>query len=205
MAELAAKPTAVQKSLAMVKRDLQYGENTQAAEEALTGLGRLLGLEASRPDNQAPAKRTGPDVLWRYGPSKSGAAIEAKMNKKPGSQYQKKDDIGQFHDHLAYLKKKHPGETFFQAIVGLPLPVSAESNPPNELRIVPLEEFQELAARVEQMYDFIEVSTDNDAPAVKVERWLQTLGLSWPQCFDGLAYTLANDLKRADAQPEQPV
>ena len=205
IAELAAKSTAVQKSLTVVKRDLVYGENTKAAEAALAELGKLLGLEGTRPDNQPAPKKTGPDVLWRYTSSKSGVALEAKTNKKADSQYQKKDDIGQFHDHLVYLRRKFPGETFFQAIVGQQLPVSTESNPTDELRIVPLEGFQELAGRVEQMYNFIEASTDSDAAAVKAERWLQTLGLSWPQCFDGLPYTLATDLKKADAQSEQVI
>jgi len=186
----------------MVKRNLKYGENTKAAEEALAELGKLLGLEASRPDNQPAPKKTGPDVLWRYTRSKSGVALEAKTNKNADSQYQKKDDIGQFHDHLVYLKKQFPGETFFQAIVGQQQPVSMESNPTDELRIVPLEGFWELVGRVEQMYNFIETSTDSDAQPVKAERWLQTLGLSWPQCFDSLPFTLANDLKRADSQSE---
>jgi hypothetical protein len=205
VAELATKPAAVQKCLSNVKRDLVYGENTKAAEAALSDLGRLLGLEATRPDNQPAPKKTGPDVLWRYTPSKSGVALEAKTNKKTDSQYQKKDDIGQFHDHLVYLKKKFPSETFFQAIVGRQLPVSDESNPTDELRIVPIEGFQDLVSRVEQMYNFIETSTDSDTLAVKAERWLQTLGLSWPQCFDSLPYTLANDLKKPDVQSEQAV
>jgi len=123
----------------------------------------------------------------------------SKTNKKPDSQYQKKDDIGQFPDHLVYLIKKYPGETFFQAIVGRTLPVSNESNPPDDLRVVPLESFHELLGRVEQMYNFIESSTDSDPVAVKAERWLQALGLSWPQCFDSLPFKMATDLKKVDA------
>jgi len=205
VAELATKSSAVQKSLKMIKQDLEYGDNTKSAEAALAELGKLLGLEASRPDNQPAPERTGPDVLWRYAPSKTGVALEAKTNKKTGSQYQKKDDIGQFHDHLVYLKKQFPGEIFFQAIVGRELPVSTESNPTDELRIVPLEGFRELAGRVEQMFNFIEASTDSDPTPVKAERWLQTLGLSWPLCFDSLPFALANDLKRVDSQSEQVV
>ena len=102
VAQLAAQPASVQKALNIVKRDLVYGENTKPAEAALNELGRLLGLEATRPDNQPAPKGTGPDVLWRYTPWKTGVALEAKTNKKEGSQYQKKDDIGQFHDHLVY-------------------------------------------------------------------------------------------------------
>ncbi|MBL8240514.1 MAG: DEAD/DEAH box helicase family protein [Bryobacterales bacterium] len=204
IAENAAKIAKVHKALETVKKDLQYGENTKPSEEALAILGKLLGLDVTRPDNDHdPKKKTGPDVLWRYGPSKSGMALEAKTNKKTGSQYQKKDDIGQFHDHIAFLKKHFPEETFFQAIVGRSLPVSMESNPSDALRIVPLEGFQELVSRVEQLYNFLESSTDGDALPVKAERWLQTLGLSWPQCVDGLPYTLANDLKRGDIQTDQ--
>lgn len=83
--------------------------------------------------------------------------------------------------------------------------MSIESNPTDELRIVPLEGFQDLAGRVEQMYNFIETSTDSDALPVKAERWLQMLGLSWPECFDSLPFALANDLKRVDSQSEQVV
>jgi hypothetical protein len=201
VAELAAKPTALRASLNAVKTKLAYGENTKPTEAALCDLGKPLGLEATRPDNSGPTK-TGPDVLWRYTPSKAGVALEAKTNKKPGSQYQKKDDIGQFHDHVAYLRKTFPRETFFQSIVGPLLPVSDESNPPDELRIVPLEGFQDLAARVEQMYDLIDSSTDGDPPEVKAERWLQSMGLAWPLCFDSLSYSLACDLKRQDGESE---
>jgi hypothetical protein len=190
VAERAARSAAVHKSLVSLRQGLAYGENTNAAEAALEELGKLIGLEASRPDNQPGPKKTGPDVLWRHAPSKSGVALEAKTNKKANSQNKKKDDIGQFHDHLVYLKNKFPAETFFEAIVDPLLRVSDESNPTDELRIVPLEGFQELVGRVEQMYNFIETSTDSDSLAVKAERWLQMLGLSWPQCFDSLPCTL---------------
>jgi hypothetical protein len=199
VAEFYAKPATLRAILKAVKAGLAYGDNTKPAEAALCDLGKLLGLEATRPDNSGP-KKTGPDVLWRYTPSKAGVALEAKTNKKAGSQYQKKDDIGQFHDHVAYLRKHFPGEIFFQSIVGPLLLVSDESNPSDELRIVPLEGFQDLAARVEQMYDFIDSSTDGDPPEVKAERWLQSMGLTWPQCFESLSYSLASDLKRRDVQ-----
>jgi len=201
IAEIAAKPSAFRARLKAIKTNLIYGENTRAAEETLCDLGKLLGLECTRPDNSG-AKKTGPDVLWRHIPSKAGVALEAKTDKKPTSQYQKKEDIGQFHDHVAFLKKAYAGETFFLGIVGRSLPVSDESNPPAELRIVPLEGFHDLANRVEQMFNFIESSTDTDPVEVKVERWLRHLGLSWPQCFDSLPYKLATDLQRPDAQPD---
>jgi hypothetical protein len=46
MADLAAKPTAVQKALSTVKRDLVSGDDTKPAEAALAELGKFLGLEA---------------------------------------------------------------------------------------------------------------------------------------------------------------
>ena len=201
VAELASKPTTRRAMLKGIKTGLAYGDNTKPAEAALCDLGKLLGLEATRPDSSG-SQKTGPDVLWRYMLSKAGAALEAKTNKKAGSQYQKKDDIGQFHDHVAYLRKHFPDETFFQSIVGPLLPVSDESNPPEDLRIVPLEGFQELATRVEQMYDFIDSSTDSDPLEVKAERWLQSMGLTWPQCFDSLSHSLASDLQRNRGQSE---
>jgi len=202
VAALAGDAVTAQKSLAKIKTGLAYGEQTKVAEAALCSLGQLLGLVSSRPDNDKPTK-TGPDVLWRYTPAKIGAALEAKTDKKPKSQYQKTEDIGQFHDHIQYLTKAHPGETFFKAIVGPALPVSRESHPPDDLRIVSLEEFQELADRVRMMYDYIAASTDKDPLAVKAQRWLSYLGLEWPQCFEALPFSLATDLQRDEVSAEE--
>jgi hypothetical protein len=73
--------------------------------------------------------------------------------------------------------------------------VSQKSNPPDDLRIVQLEEFQNLTQRVEDLYNYLESSTDNDAAPIRVERWLISLGLNWPDCFEALSYKLAIDLK----------
>ena len=73
-------PAGSGKTLAKIKRDLVYGEDTKPAEAALAELGRLLGLTASRPDNTKP-KKTGPDVLWRHTHSMTGVALEAKQTK----------------------------------------------------------------------------------------------------------------------------
>ncbi len=199
---LARNPVNVQKRLAMVKRDLVYGEDTKPAEAALAELGSLLGLTASRPDNDKP-KRTGPDVLWRHSASKTGLALEAKTDKKLNSQYQKTGDIGQFHDHVQYLMRAHSGENFYKTIVGPILPVSRQCHPPEDLRIVSLEEFQELAERVQMMYDYIAASTDNDPLPARAQRWLSHLGLEWPQCFDALPFSLATDLQREEMSADE--
>ena len=103
-----------------IKLTLIYGDETKAAEAALADLGVLFGLTASRPNLISEKLKTGPDVLWRSVPTKAASLWQAKQktDKKPDSMYQKKDDIGQFHDHVGYLKMKHSKETFILAIVG---------------------------------------------------------------------------------------
>jgi hypothetical protein len=204
IASLAHDFTNVQKTLARIKRDLVYGSDTKPAEAALHELGRLLGLSASRPDNTKP-KKTGPDVLWRFIPAAAGVALELKTDKKTGSQYTKKEDIGQFHDHVQYLLKKHSGEEFLKVIVGRLLAVSREAHPPDGLRIIELEEFQQLAGRVTKLYDYINASTDGDALPIQAQRWIEFLGMEWPQCMDGLAYSLANDLQRDERTADEIV
>jgi len=74
---------------------------------------------------------------------------------------------------------------------------------PDDLRIVSLEEFQELAERVRMMYDYIAASTDKDPLPVKAQRWLSYLGLEWPQCFEALPFSLATDLQREETSAEE--
>lgn len=202
IASLAQDFASVQKTLAKVKRDLVYGSNTKPAEAALQDLGRLVGLSASRPDNAKP-KKTGPDVLWRFVTAKAGVALELKTDKKTGSQYTKKEDIGQFHDHVQYLLRNHAGEKFLKVIVGRLLAVSRESHPPDDLRIIELEEFQKLAHRVSELYAFINASTDGDTLPVRAQRFIEFLGLDWPKCVEGLAFSLATDLQRDETTADQ--
>lgn len=193
---LAKKMVQVRKSLKRIRCDLAYGDKTNQAESAIAELGNLLGLIVSRPDKDSKTK-TGPDVLWRHKQSKTGVALEAKTDKKLSSQYNKKDDIGQFHDHVQYLKNAHSGEKFRKVIVGRILPVSSASNPPEDLWIIGLEAFLELLMRVEQLYTLIEAATDNDPLAERAARFLQPLGLCWPECIDALPRRLAVDLQKS--------
>jgi hypothetical protein len=171
---------------------LEYGPETNKTEQALRELGDLLGLVASRPDKE---KKTGPDVLWRSVEQKSGAALEAKTDKKTTSQYQKVDDIGQFDDHIRFLNRTHPGEHFHKVIVGFKLPVSSNANPPDDLLIIPLEQFIELTGRLGEMIEFVESSAHESDMAVCVEKALAAFGLSWPRCLTSLESHLAVDLR----------
>jgi hypothetical protein len=129
---------------------------------------------------------------------KSGVALEAKTNKRATSQYQKKDDIGQFHDHAEYLAQNHPQENFRKVIVGRYLRVSADCHPPENLRVIQLERFQELADRVKQLYQALLDSHSNEPIEVVAERWVRELGLKWPSCIDALPSKLALDLQNDD-------
>ncbi len=123
-------------------------------------------------------------------------ALEAKTNKRETSEYQKKDDIGQFYDHIAYLQEQHPDEEFRKIIVGRLLKVSSKCHPPNDLYIVALEQFQELAQRVKRLYQAIQEASSGEPTEIVADRWLAVLGLAWPSCIDGLQSSLAQDLQK---------
>lgn len=184
-----------QTEITLLQQNLAYGSNTKPAEQALEDLGTFLGLVASRPDTPKQGK-TGPDVAWRHPETRTGAAIEAKTDKKDGSMYQKKDDIGQFHDHIQFLSQKYPDESFYMVIVGKELRVSPESNPPEDLHVVDLTHFKSLAAKVQDLYAAVVNDDGTEPPGVTVQRWLDHLGLNWPSCLESLPSRLATDLQR---------
>jgi hypothetical protein len=129
--------------------------------------------------------------------------LEAKTNKQEKSQYQKKDDIGQFHDHVKYLEEEHPKETFYKYIVGRELPVSAECHPPDDLEVIDLSHFKTLVERTLQLYSAVVTDDGTESQEVTVQRWLDHLGLNWPACLLALPSVLAIDLQRtipADAE-----
>ncbi len=190
---LAKNRTKLTQKLDQIATALVYGPGTASAEQALADLGEMLGLSASRPDK----KGAGPDVLWRYPELKAGIAIEAKTNKDPKSQYDKKDDIGQFLNHLGWLEKHHAGESFRKAIVGRKLEVSRGASPPGDLRIIPVEQFYALAGRLRELVVYTQNATHESESEVCAERGLQSFGLSWPQCVDSLESWLATDLQGA--------
>lgn len=178
--------------LKRLKGDLAYGTKTNPVEQAIKEIGDYLGLESSRPEKDFG---TGPDVLWLLHEKRAGAAIEAKTNKKPQSQYQKKDDIGQFHDHIKWINNKFSDHAISNVIVGRKLSVSRDSNPPGDLRIVSLEQFHALADRIEEFYEYLQGATTGQDTAICAEYGLNSLGLSFPKCFESLESWLAIDLK----------
>jgi hypothetical protein len=183
-----------------IEKALSDGSQTNPVEQALEDLGASLGLESSRPDR---GSGSGPDVLWRHTEDRTGVALEAKTNKKPTSQYTKKDDIGQFHDHLGWLAKNHPAETFLKVVVGPKLQVSRDSNPPTDLRVVPLEQFVALAKRTKECLEIALAMPGDPEKLASIERGLRDLGLSWPSCIESLESFLALDLQGSYSAGEE--
>lgn len=179
-------------ALKSVQDRLVNGEGTKPAEAAVRELGELLGFVSTRPDTDDD---TGPDVLWRYPETAQGVALELKTDKKPKSLYTKKDDIGQFQDHVNYLAGKYSKEQFKRRIVGPRLPVSPESNPPEGLRVVEVEHFNLLAQRTEGLYRVLTDTEGTEPTAVTAQRWLDQWGLGWPNVIDALPSDLATDLQ----------
>jgi hypothetical protein len=185
------------KQLQDIAGRLVYGDDTKPAEAAVQELGDLLGLESTRPDH---TDHTGPDVVWRFPGTVAknamqGAALELKTDKKPGGKYRKKDDIGQFEDHINYIKATYRGEAFYWRIIGRRLPVAPECNPPEGLRIVELEQIQDLVLRTEGLYRAITEADSREDPSVTTQRWLDQLGLNWPLVIESLESDLAEDLQ----------
>lgn len=203
-AELAAqalsRPEKYRKELDQIELFMDSPKDFSKIEEAICRLGRALGLDARRPDNEI---KTGPDVIWIDQELAHGVAFDAKTGKSDGSQYRKKDDIGQFHDHISWLSKQYPDVKFEKYLVGPKGPVSAGSNPPEDLRLIELEALRSLVDRTRQLLDLV-LTDDQDARRdVTVETALQALGLKWPRCLLGLESWLAVDLQSMPPEPDE--
>lgn len=171
---------------------LVNGSPTKPTEAACQELGVFLGFASTRPEQE---DGTGPDVLWRCPEIGRGVALELKTDKKSTSQYTKKDDIGQFQDHVNYLAKKYQKELFKLRIVGPRIAVSPESNPPATLAVLEVQELQALAARVADMYRLLLSAEGTEDTATMAQRWLDQWGLGWPVVIEALPAVLATDLQ----------
>ncbi|APO67513.1 DEAD/DEAH box type DNA/RNA helicase protein [Rhizobium gallicum] len=135
--------------------------SANAKEEAVRMFGELLGLNASRPDNDYGQ---GPDVIWTDTEGKTGVAFELKTQKNSPAEYTKQE-VGQAHNHLQWLADNE-GETGWQGllIVGPPGICKSEASPSDNIFLV---ETQALAAR---MLEFAAKVEDTKA-RIAIERW----------------------------------
>ena len=188
-----SKKAQIVDAMKQVETDLRYGPDTSKAEEALRHLGALLGLHTKRADKKAGS---GPDVLWKAEDGDTTWGFELKTNKESASEYTKKDDIGQCHNHEQWLKEQH-GKGCRWAIVGRMNRVSRQSNPSPTLRVIEVEAFRGLLERVKDMFDAVEAGDKANLPH-EFQRWIDFYGLNWPTCADALDYRLAIDLRDQD-------
>jgi hypothetical protein len=111
----------VTKTLAMIDEG-----NPKRAEVGVRMLGELLGLTATRPDND---QGTGPDVLWRDEAKLRQFGFELKTDKQTPATYFKKD-VSQAHDHLEWMEQSHGDYSLVGlAFVGPEGGVHAKANP----------------------------------------------------------------------------
>lgn len=177
--------------LSNIANFLTYGKTkdlTDQSEAAVVKLGQLLGLDAKQVDNGVA--NTGPDTIW-LNDNNEGASIELKTGKDTSSKYKKKDDIGQYFDHIQWLSDNYSDYKFYHSILGRKIPVVSEANPPADLRIITIDSFYELARRILNLY---QIHNERSKPET-IEAFISSNGLKWPICFTSMNYFLASDLK----------
>lgn len=116
-------------------------------EESIRALGLYLGAKSTRPEKEFG---TGPDVLWEF--DGFCICIDAKTDKGEGSEYRKKDDIGQMSDHIEWVKRNIQTAEIIPAFVGPILPASKSSNPSSDLCVISKEQLNHIAQAVQASY-----------------------------------------------------
>ena len=88
----------------------------------------------------------GPDVLWLL---EDGHAVcmEAKTDKQASSLY-RKEDVGQLHNHIQWVKDNHQVSEIMPVFVGPLLPASDEASPSPGMKVIELRQFDELGQRL---------------------------------------------------------
>ena len=112
-------------------------------EEALRCLGQYLGLKSTRPDKEYG---TGPDVLWMSDDGQA-ACIEVKTDKQ-GTSFYRKEDVGQLHNHIQWVRDNNEVSQIVPAFVGPLLPTTKEASPSPDMKVIDLGKFHELSQRL---------------------------------------------------------
>lgn len=166
-------------------RDLEALKGSATAkqvEEALRCLGQYLGLRSSRPDKEYG---TGPDVLW-INHQNAALCADAKTEKELTSSYRKKDDLGQLADHVQWTHQNHEIDSLIPLFVGPELPASADSNPPDDVRVCALEKFAVVGETLIAAYrDISSEALPSNLPSVVAQHFEQR-GLFWDEFISTL-------------------
>ena len=73
--------------------------------------------------------------------------MEVKTNKQASSSY-RKEDVGQLHNHLQWVKDNHQISEIFPVFVGPLLPASSGASPTPAMKVVELRQFEDLGKRL---------------------------------------------------------
>ena len=140
-----SRPSAVEipKMLTRDLTALNGSGSVPQTEEALRCLGQYLGLDSTRPDKELAV---GPDVLW-IGENGYAVCIEAKTDKQSASPY-RKEDVGQLHNHVQWVKDNCNVSKVIPIFVGPLLPASGQASPSPDMKVVELRQFEKLGQRL---------------------------------------------------------
>ena len=160
----------IPKSMTQDLSSLNGDGSARQVEEALRCLGQYLGLDATRPDNEFGM---GPDVLW-IGENGYAVCMEVKTSKEETSLY-RKDNVGQLHNHVQWVKDNQQVSKIMPIFVGPLLSASDEASPSPDMRVVKLHEFEKLGQRLssalrDAAVKAIPLSLSNDLGAVMRNR-----------------------------------
>ena len=176
-------PSSVQipKTLIQDLRALNGSGTAAQTEESLRCLGQYLGLKSVRPDKEFD---TGPDVLW-LGEEGYAVCMEVKSDKEETSAY-RKDEIGQLHDHIQWVKVNYPTTEIIPIFVGHLLPASESANPPPDMMVIELTQFEDLGQKLisalrDAAAQAIPLSLANELSEVMTDR-----SLLYPDVFESL-------------------
>ena len=175
--------------LETISGDLMSSTPSQV-EENLKILGYWLGFIATRPDNEY---NIGPDVLWLTSEEKTAFIIEAKSAKQNMSL--RKDEIGQFYQHISWVEKKYVNiDTEYRIIAGPSIDCSNSASPPEDLWAVSIEQF---ASVCKKLLEILKKPLDERVQllyAKQIQSGLEMHGLTWDELFNQFEKTCISDI-----------
>jgi hypothetical protein len=168
------------------------GANGALHSQAIAKLGELLGLHGKSADDETGGK--GPDAVWRSPDYSSAMSIEAKTNKKEGTQYSK-TEIAQSVSSWQWVADEYGVAEVVPLIVGPQSKVADQASPPPGLRVVELSDLIAVAVRLLAALTLVEKTNTDSDPASWMENALRMHGLKYMNLVQGLPGVLAVDLR----------
>ena len=165
--------------------------STQRVEESLRYLGQYLGFEASRPDKEYGK---GPDVLWVVKDRSVAVCIEAKTGKKENGSYTK-DDVGQLHNHMQWVREQGEFEKIYPVFVGPKNRATEAASPTSDMVVVGVEDLNRVAAKLVSALKDIANGTVAVGLQAEAESVLRSRQLLWPDVFDLLEPVPIRDIE----------